>query len=119
MEVAMLPRCLSAVSAALWISASAGAPALARDQFVPPTTILHAFYDGNSNDLLTAGLGKSGLGNTTPPGFVDAQHPTAEELRTSAIYNNYRALVDPTKNGGYGVLYGPNVGVDGVPTDSE
>jgi hydroxybutyrate-dimer hydrolase len=55
----------------------------------------------------------------TPPGFADALHPTAEELRRSAIYNNYRALVDPTKNGGYGVLYGPNVGVDGVPTDSE
>ena len=29
------------------------------------------------------------------------------------------ALVDPSRNGGYGILYGPNVGVDGVPTDSE
>src|SRR5215831_19444375 len=119
MEVAMCQRCFSAVSAALWISTIVAAPAEARDRFVPPPTILHAFYDGNTNDLLTAGLGKSGLGSTTPPGFVDARHPTAEELRTSAVYNNYRALVDPTRKGGYGVLYGPNVGIDGVPTDSE
>src|SRR5262245_44473207 len=119
MEVAMIQRCLSAVSAALSISVIAGAPAQARDQFVPPTTILHAFYDGNTNDLLTAGLGRSGLGSTTPPGFADARHPTAEELRRSAIYNNYRALVDPSRNGGYGILYGPNVSVDGTPTDSE
>jgi 3HB-oligomer hydrolase (3HBOH) len=68
---------------------------------------------------LTAGLGKGGLGSMTPPGFADALHPTAEELRRSAIYGNYRALVDPTRNGGYGVLYGPNVGVDGVPTESD
>jgi hydroxybutyrate-dimer hydrolase len=119
MEAAMFQICLSAVSAALCTSAIVASAAEARDRFVPPPTILHTFYDGNSNDLLTAGLGKSRLGDPTPPGFVDAQHPTAEELRTSAIYNNYRALVDPTRNGGYGVLYGPNVGVDGVPTDSE
>src|SRR5262245_29880760 len=120
MEVAMsFRRFLSAISAALWISAFAQAPAEARDKFVPPQTIVHTFYDGNTNDLLTAGLGKSGLGNMVPPGFADAMHPTAEELRRSAIYNNYRALIDPNKDGGYGVLYGPNVGVDGVPTDSE
>src|SRR5206468_9961917 len=119
MEVAMFERCLSATSAALLISAIAGAPAQARDRFIPPTTILHAFYDGNTNDLLTAGLGASGLGSATPPGFADARHPTVEELRRSAIYSNYRALVDPSRNGGYGSLYGPNVGVDGVPTDSE
>jgi len=110
---------LAPVSAGAVIVGAAGAPAEARDKFVPPPTILHAFYDGNTNDLLTAGLGKSGLGSMTPPGFADALHPTAEELRRSAIYNNYRALVDPTRNGGYGVLYGPNVGVDGVPTESE
>jgi hydroxybutyrate-dimer hydrolase len=118
MEVAMFQRCLSAISAALSISTLAG-PAEARDKFVPPLTVFHTYYDGNPNDLLTAGLGKSGLGDTTPPGFIDAQHPTTDELRKSAIYNNYRLLIDPTEKGGYGVLYGPNVGVDGMPTASE
>src|SRR5947209_4848583 len=71
--------------------------------------VLHTHYDGITNDLLTAGLGKTGLGSAVPPGFVDPLHPTAEELRRSAIYNNYRALIDPTPGGGYGLLYGPNV----------
>src|SRR5215471_8481230 len=81
--------------------------------------VLHTRYDGVSNDLLTAGLGKSGLGSAVPPGFVDPLHPTAEELRRLAIYTNYRALVDPTPGGGYGTLYGPNVTADGTVTTSE
>jgi hydroxybutyrate-dimer hydrolase len=81
--------------------------------------IIHTTYDGVSNDLLTAGLGKTGLGSETAPGFADPLHPTAEELRRSAIYNNYRALVDPTPGGGYGALYGPNVKPDGTVTTSE
>jgi hydroxybutyrate-dimer hydrolase len=81
--------------------------------------ILHTHYDGVSNDLLTAGLGKTGLGSPIPPGFADPLHPTAEELRRSAIYNNYRALIDPTPGGGYGTLYGPNVAADGTVTASE
>jgi hydroxybutyrate-dimer hydrolase len=81
--------------------------------------VLHAHYDGVTNDLLTAGLGKSGLGSGTPPTFADPLNPTAEELRRSAIYNNYRALIDPTPGGGYGTLYGPNVKADGTVTTSE
>src|SRR5215831_13160849 len=77
--------------------------------------VLHAHYDGVTNDLLTAGLGKSGLGSPIPPGFADPLKPTAEELRRLAIYSNYRALVDPTLGGGYGLLYGPTVPVDGGP----
>src|SRR5919197_2938933 len=80
--------------------------------------VIHTHYDGITNDLLTAGLGKTGLAGA-PPGFVDPVHPTAEELRRSAIYNNYRALVDITSAGGYGTLYGPNVATDGTPTASE
>ena len=34
-------------------------------------------------------------------------------MRRSAIYNNYRALIDPTAGGGYGTLYGPNVDING------
>jgi hydroxybutyrate-dimer hydrolase len=81
--------------------------------------VLHTHYDGVTNDLLTAGLGQSGLGSATPPGFVDPLHPTAEELRRLAIYNNYRALVDPTPGGGFGTLYGPNVKADGTVTTNE
>jgi len=81
--------------------------------------VLHTHYDGITNDLLTAGLGKSGLGNSTPPGFVDPLHPTAEELRRLAIYENYRALVDPTPGGGFGLFYGPNVKADGTVTTGE
>jgi len=83
------------------------------------TKVIHNHYDGVTNDLLTAGLGKTGLGSAVPPSFVDPLHPTAEELRRSAIYNNYRALVDPTPGGGYGTLYGPNVKADGTVTSSE
>ena len=69
-------------------------------------------YDGSSDDLLTAGLGKTGLAAAVPP-TVSAT-PTAAELRRLAIYNNYRALVDMTAAGGYGVFYGPNVDAAGV-----
>ena len=72
-----------------------------------------------SQDLLTAGLGAglagaSGLGQATAPSYADPLNPTALELRRNAIYSNYRGLVDPTANGGYGTLYGPNVDVNGV-----
>jgi len=77
------------------------------------SAIVSTTYDGSSNDLLTAGLGKTGLQGAAPA-LADATNPTAEELRKLAIYNNYRALVDITTNGGYGVLYGPNVDINGV-----
>src|ERR1700680_61085 len=91
---------------------------IANTRAVADEDLLHTHYDGVTNDLLTAGLGRTGLGLATPPGFADPLHPTAEELRRLAIYNNYRALVDPTPGGGGGTLYGPNVKADGnVPTN--
>src|SRR5262245_65156945 len=105
-----------------WLSATARASiailavparAAARDD------VIHTHYDGVTNDLLTAGLGKDGLGSATPPGFADPLNPSVEELRRLAIYNNYRALIDPTPGGGYGTLYGPNVTADGTVTTSE
>lgn len=75
-------------------------------------------YDGLSDDLLTAGLGKSGLAGPAPL-IANPAQPTAAELRRLAIYNNYRALVDITQGGGYGILYGPNVNKAGVVTTSE
>ncbi len=83
--------------------------------------IVHQTYDGTSNDLLTGGLGKTGLAAaaTALPAFADPAHPTAAELRTRAIYNNYRALVDYTAAGGFGVLYGPNIDTSGNDTLGE
>ena len=77
-------------------------------------------YDGNTDDLLTAGIGKSGLGSATAPPVATPTAPTTAELRRLAIFNNYRALVDANNpNGGFGTLYGPNVTSDGVVTTGE
>ena len=76
-------------------------------------------YDGASDDLLTAGLGKAGLGSAVAPTFANPTSPTATELRKLAIHTNYRALLDPTAAGGYGVLYGPNVDANGNVTANE
>ena len=76
-------------------------------------------YDGGSDDLLTAGLGKAGLQSAVAPTFADALNPTAAELRRAAIYTSYRAIVDTTDAGGYGTLYGPNVNAAGVVTASD
>jgi hydroxybutyrate-dimer hydrolase len=78
-------------------------------------TISKASFDGTTDDLLTAGLGKAGLQSVAPP-LADPAAPTAAELRRLAIYNNYRALIDVNANGGYGTLYGPNVDAAGVAT---
>ncbi len=74
-------------------------------------------YNGTDDDLLTAGLGKTGLASAVPP--ATATPPTAAELRRLAIYNSYRAIVDMTAAGGYGVFYGPNVDAAGVAGNGE
>jgi hydroxybutyrate-dimer hydrolase len=70
-------------------------------------TVKSTYFDGLGDDLLTAGLGWDGLRENNPPGVSD--RPTATELRRLAIYTNYRAIVDTSERGGYGVLFGPNV----------
>ncbi|WP_156822120.1 D-(-)-3-hydroxybutyrate oligomer hydrolase [Azoarcus sp. KH32C] len=74
--------------------------------------------DGISDDLLTAGLGRAGIQSGTAP--VVSAVPTADELRRLAIYNNYRALIDTSPNGGYGTLFGPltSVSATGVVSSS-
>ena len=74
-------------------------------------------YNGSDDDLLTAGLGKTGLASAVPP--ATSATPTASELRKLAIYNSYRAIVDMTAAGGYGAFYGPNVDAAGVAGSSE
>ena len=70
-------------------------------------------YDGITDDLLTAGLGASGLASATGPAFDDSLNPSPAELRRLAIYNNYRALVDTAPGGGYGEFFGPAAGTTG------
>src|SRR6516162_4629077 len=72
-------------------------------------TVTTTSYDGVNDDLLTAGLGASGLGAAAAPAPASPTAPTAAELRRLAIFNNYRAILDISPKGGYGVLYGPNI----------
>ncbi|MGO3700657.1 MULTISPECIES: 3-hydroxybutyrate oligomer hydrolase family protein [Halomonas] len=58
-------------------------------------------YDGESDDLVTAGLGISALINENAPKFLDPLAPTAEELRRSSLFTKGTA--------GFGITYGPNV----------
>jgi hydroxybutyrate-dimer hydrolase len=81
-------------------------------------TLSNAYYDGTSDDLLTAGLGMTGLQGAAPT-FADPAAPTAAELRRNAIYTNYRAVVDYTDGGGFGRLFGPNIDAAGNATTSE
>jgi hydroxybutyrate-dimer hydrolase len=80
--------------------------------------IAEKVHDGTIDDLLTAGLGKTGLMGAAPAYALPAT-PTAAELRRNAIYNNYRALVDYTAAGGMGTLYGPNIDLNGGNTLGE
>ena len=74
------------------------------------------YYDGFTDDLLTAELGKTGL---TLPAPVVSDAQDVAQLRRLAIYTAYRAPVDIFPAGGYGTLYGPNVTNGGVVTASE
>ena len=84
--------------------------------FLVPGSVRTQHYDGSTDDLLTAGLGKTGLAGAEPT--VSNPQDTSQ-LRRLAIYTNYRALVDIVAAGGYGTLYGPNVTNSGVITSSE
>lgn len=81
-------------------------------------SVTRTHYDGITNDLLTGGLGKSGLQGAAP-GYADAENPTSAELRTNSIYANYRGVLDMSTAGGYGTLWGPNLLADGTVTAGE
>ena len=116
---------MTAVAAAVLVLAGCGGGSGSGGSFeaknIKPTylgTVVTANYDGNSDDLLTAGLGKTGLGGVSPVA-ADPLNPTGAELRKIAIFNNYRAILDISAAGGYGSLYGPNVDAKGVATINE
>lgn len=63
-----------------------------------------------SDDLLSAGLGLTGLAGTPAP-FAHPYYPTPEELRRRAIQTGWKGIADLGPLGGYGHVYGavPNV----------
>jgi hydroxybutyrate-dimer hydrolase len=61
-------------------------------------------FDGQSDDLATAGLGAAGLTDKVPaPTYADRLRPTAAELRRAALF------LRGSSGEGFGRLYGPNV----------
>lgn len=76
-------------------------------------TALRVTEHRGSDDLLTAGLGGSGLRAIAAPAFADPEHPRAAELRRRALWSNWRGIVDLAPGGGYGELYGSTANVPG------
>ncbi len=114
---------IATIAAALMVAGCSSGPRSDADAGVnekPAFLVLvtRTVYDGASDDLLTAGLGKTGLAGAAPT-YANPAAPTAAELRRAAIWSNYRAIVDVAANGGYGTLYGPNVDRHGQPTLGE
>ena len=114
------PLCMAAVAAAVLAACGGGGDGSTLNS--KPAylgAIQEMSYDGASNDLLTAGLGATGMLAALPPAYADPLSPTAAELRRTAIHTNYRAMLDMTAAGGYGSLYGPNVDAQGKVTTGE
>jgi len=118
MKTAVYPF-VPALLAAAVLAACGGSDADVNQRPTWLGTIQSTSYDGQGDDLLTAGLGKTGLAAPLAPTYADALKPTAVELRRTAIHTNYRAMLDMTAAGGYGTLYGPNVDAQGNVTASE
>src|SRR4026207_1246993 len=97
---------LRAIVAALFVGFS-NAQVLADDVPVQRDSVKVPVSAGIADDLLSAGLNLAGLVSAVPPAFADPNNPTAAELRRRAIYNQYRAIVDPVPAGGMGLLWGP------------
>ncbi|QNP48516.1 3-hydroxybutyrate oligomer hydrolase family protein [Diaphorobacter aerolatus] len=83
-----------------------------------PATAVSSGSTAAQQDLLTGGIGKTGLGGAAPA-YADPAHPTVAELRRNALFSNYRGILDPLPGGGYGTLYGPNVTAAGAVTQNE
>ncbi|MDW6058414.1 3-hydroxybutyrate oligomer hydrolase family protein [Streptomyces sp. FXJ1.4098] len=106
-SAALAPLLAAALTAAL-VPAATAAPTAPRAGLPSYISALSSVrYDGAGDDLLTAGLGFSGLSTATPPAPADPDRPTAAELRRQAIWAS--AGLSAGSGGGLGRLYGPNV----------
>jgi hydroxybutyrate-dimer hydrolase len=84
---------------------STTSPTPTNAEFVVHSTLR---YPGGSDDLLTAGLGQTGLIGAAPVA-TDPANPTAAEIRRATIVNEYQAMQDLRSASGYGTLYGSAV----------
>src|SRR3954451_3165562 len=109
-----LLRCTTVVSLALAATLVPGAVAAAapRGPHLEVRQVSQRFYDGRSDDLLTAGLGFQGLQGARPT-LADPANPTPDEARRLAIWSAMFLNVDPAF--GYGRLFGPNIDDNGQP----
>lgn len=78
---------LAAAAAAIFAGVSSPIYAVGKPSFIKGK-ILVTPYDGESDDLLTGGFGKTGLQAALP---AASPNPTAAEPRRRAIHTNYRA----------------------------
>ena len=108
---------LTALAAATLVACGGGDALNSKPTYLG--TISEKAYDGSTDDLLTAGLGATGLQAAVAPAYADPLKPTVAELRRNAIHTNYRAIVDTTTAGGYNVLYGPSLDASGKATLGE
>jgi hydroxybutyrate-dimer hydrolase len=74
------------------------------DEAAPPWPRVgtHTVYDGVTDDLVTGGLGAEAMLGKRP-GYADPLHPTAAELRRSALF------LPSSAGQGFGRLFGPDV----------
>ena len=94
-------KCLSVLLALF--SLVACTPGAVRHETPPIDVLKSVYYDGQSDDLLTAGLGLSGLRGAAP---TSATQPTAQQLRRLSYHQQFKALNDLSEAGGYGRLHG-------------
>ncbi len=95
---------LSLMASALLLAACGSAPVTKghATMFTQERSTIHRQAD----DLLTAGLGATGLQAMQPPAFANPEQPTAEELRRRALWSNWRGIADLAPGGGFGTVYG-------------
>ena len=96
------------LTTAAWLgAASLGAQADTPSETRKPDwlqAVQRTVFDGQSDDLATAGLGTAGLTDKAPaPTYADKLHPTAAELRRVALF------LRGSSGEGFGRLYGPNI----------
>ena len=110
------PLCLATLALSLAAcagSATRGDPASIRGDAATMFTAQRTSLHRDGDDLLTAGLGLSGLQAMTPPAVADPERPSAAEARRRALWANWRGIADLTPAGGYGTLYGSVAPVPG------
>lgn len=94
--------------AALVLLTAACRPSIAEDAASVEVVAgpLREVFDGQTDDLLTAGLGIEGL-RVAPPQWSATLQESWRERRRRAIAQNWRSLADLREQSGFGRTYGP------------